>query len=169
MGDSATFTVVLLVSPSTPSLTTITNTATVTSATSTNSASAANAITPECRRHRDEDQRGWPRTRGQRYHLHDHGLEHGPSDAQTVALTDPLPADTTFVSDTQTAGLPFTLTGPAVGGTGTISDTIATLPLGDSATFTVVLLVSPSTPSLTTITNTATSDLRYQHQQRLRG
>ena len=73
-----------------------------------------------------------------------------------MALTDPLPADTTFVSDTQTAGLPFTLTGPAVGGTGTISDTIATLPFGDSATFTVVLLVSPSTPSLTTITNTAT-------------
>ena len=73
-----------------------------------------------------------------------------------MALTDPLPADTTFVSDTQTLGLPFTLTGPAVGGTGTISDTIATLPLGDSATFTVVLQVSPSTPNLTTITNTAT-------------
>ena len=31
-------------------------------------------------------------------------LNTGPSDAQTVALTDPLPADTTFVSDTQTLG-----------------------------------------------------------------
>ena len=79
----------------------------------------------------------------------------GPSDAQTVALTDLVPADTTFVSDAQISGPTFTLTSPAVGGTGTITGTIATLALGASASFTVVVLVSPSTPDGTTITNTA--------------
>ena len=70
----------------------------------------------------------------------------GPSDAQTVALSDIVPTNTTFVSDAQTSGPTFTLTSPAVGGTGTITGTIATLPSGDSASFTVVVLVSPSTP-----------------------
>ena len=66
-----------------------------------------------------------------------------------------MPANTTFVSDAQTSGPTFTLTNPAVGGTGTITGTIGTLALGASATFTVVVLVSPSTPDGTTITNTA--------------
>ena len=79
----------------------------------------------------------------------------GPDDAQTVALSDLVPANTTFVSDTQTSGPAFTLTSPAQGGTGTISGTIATLASGASASFTVVVLVSPSTPAGTTITNTA--------------
>jgi uncharacterized repeat protein (TIGR01451 family) len=79
----------------------------------------------------------------------------GPSDAQTVALSDLIPANTTFVSDAQTSGPAFTLTSPAVGGTGTISGTIGTLASGASASFTVVILVSPSTPNGTTITNTA--------------
>ena len=79
----------------------------------------------------------------------------GPSDAQTVALSDLVPANTTFVSDAQTSGPAFNLTSPAVGGTGTISGTIGTLASGDSATFTVVVMVSPGTPDGTTITNTA--------------
>ena len=128
----------------------------MTSTTSTNSASAANAITQSADVTVTKTSAAGPVLAGNDITYTITVLNTGPSDAQTVAPTDPLPADTTFVSDTQTAGLPFTLTGPAVGGTGTISDTIATLLLGDSATFTVVLLVSPSTPSLTTITNTAT-------------
>ena len=79
----------------------------------------------------------------------------GPSDAQTVAMTDAVPANTTFVSDVQTSGPAFTITNPAVGGTGTISDTIGTLADGRSASFTVVLLVLPSTPDGATIANTA--------------
>jgi uncharacterized repeat protein (TIGR01451 family) len=79
----------------------------------------------------------------------------GPSDAQTVALSDLVPANTTFVSDAQTSGPAFVLTNPAVGGTGTISGTIATLALGASATFTVVVRISPSTSDGTTISNTA--------------
>ena len=79
----------------------------------------------------------------------------GPNAAQSVALSDLVPADTTFVSDTQTSGPTFSLTTPATGGTGTINGTIATLAVGASATFSVVVLVSPSTPSGTTISNTA--------------
>ena len=79
----------------------------------------------------------------------------GPSDAQTVAMTDAVPANTTFVSDAQTSGPAFTITNPAVGGTGTISGTIGTLADGASASFTVVLLVLPSTPDGATIVNTA--------------
>ena len=66
-----------------------------------------------------------------------------------------MPANTTFVSDAQTSGPAFNLTSPAAGGTGTITGTIGTLASGASASFTVVVLVSPSTPAGTTITNTA--------------
>ena len=71
-------------------------------------------------------------------------------------MTDVVPANTTFVSDAQTSGPTFTFTNPAVGGTGTITGTINTLALGASASFTVVVLVSPSTPAGTIISNTPT-------------
>ncbi len=79
----------------------------------------------------------------------------GPSDAQAVAMTDVVPAGTTFVSEAQTSGPAFVLAGPAAGGTGTIGGTIAALPSGGSATFTVVLLVSPGAPGGGAISNTA--------------
>jgi uncharacterized repeat protein (TIGR01451 family) len=79
-----------------------------------------------------------------------------PSDAQNVQLTDSIPANTTFVSESQTSGPTFTFSNPAVGGTGTISGTTSTLAAGASATFTVVVQVNPSTASGTNITNTAT-------------
>ena len=88
----------------------------------------------------------------------------GPSDAQTVALSDLVPANTTFVSDAQTSGPAFNLTSPSPGGSGTIIGTIGTLASGASASFTVMVMVSPSTPRGATIVNTAnvtaaTSDL----------
>ncbi len=156
LGDSASFTVLVLVSPSTPDSTTITNTATVTSSTSTNSASAANLVTQSADVTVTKTSTDGPVIAGTDITYTITVLNTGPSDAQTVALTDPLPADTSFVSDAQTSGPAFNLTNPTVGGTGTISGTIATLPLGDSASFTVLVLVSPSTPDSTTITNTAT-------------
>ncbi|TMQ33460.1 MAG: DUF11 domain-containing protein, partial [Planctomycetota bacterium] len=80
----------------------------------------------------------------------------GPSDANNVTLTDAVPANTTFVSGTQTSGPAFTNTFPPAGGTGTAMSTIADLPAGASATFVLVDLVSPSAPPGSTITNTAT-------------
>src|SRR5205807_9971407 len=49
----------------------------------------------------------------------------GASDAQGVSLSDTIPANTTFVSAMQTAGPAFTPMTPAVGGTGTLQETIA--------------------------------------------
>jgi uncharacterized repeat protein (TIGR01451 family) len=79
----------------------------------------------------------------------------GPNTAQSVTLTDTLPAGTTFVSEAQSAGPAFTCVNPSVGGTGTVSCSIVTLASAASATFTVVFKVGSNVASLTTITNTA--------------
>ena len=76
----------------------------------------------------------------------------GPSDAQTVQMTDVLPAGTTFVSLSAPAG--FSCTTPAVGGTGTITCSIATFAPSTPAVFTLVLAYGPTAGA--TITNTAT-------------
>ena len=80
----------------------------------------------------------------------------GPSTATTVALTDDIPANTTFVSFQQTTGPTFTVVTPTAGAsTGTSTATIASLPPGATATFTYVVRVNPGTPNGTTITNVA--------------
>ncbi|HKQ76044.1 MAG TPA: hypothetical protein VJ810_20285 [Blastocatellia bacterium] len=79
----------------------------------------------------------------------------GPSDAQMVTVTDPTPANTTFVSATAPAG--WTATTPAVGGTGNVIFSRATAVAGLTATFTIVVNVNSATPQGTTITNTVTA------------
>jgi uncharacterized repeat protein (TIGR01451 family) len=79
----------------------------------------------------------------------------GPSDAQTVQISDTVPAGTTFVSDNQTSGPAFTLTSPAAGGTGTINGTRSTLASGASATFSVVVLVPAGATGGTSIADSA--------------
>src|SRR5207248_2285459 len=54
--------------------------------------------------------------------------DNGPSNAQAVQMTDALPAGTTFVSESHPSG--WTATSPPVGGTGTLTESIATLPAG---------------------------------------
>jgi uncharacterized repeat protein (TIGR01451 family) len=81
----------------------------------------------------------------------------GPSDAQAVTLTDGTPANTTFVSENQNSGPAFSCAQPAVGGTGNVVCTIATLATGASASFTIVDSVSIATAGGTNITNTATA------------
>ena len=159
-GASATFTVVVLVSPSTPDGTTITNTADVTAATTdpnlaNNSATVTTDVLTEADVSVTKTTAAGPVLAGNTVAYTITVANAGPSDAQTVALSDLVPANTTFVSDAQTSGPAFTLTNPAVGGTGTITGTIGTLALGASASFTVVVRVSPSTPNGATITNTA--------------
>src|SRR5205807_725626 len=70
-------------------------------------------------------------------------INNGPSDAQTVALNDPLPAGETFVSQIQTSGPAFTLSNAG----NTISDTIATLASASSATFSVTVIVNANVPN----------------------
>jgi large repetitive protein len=79
----------------------------------------------------------------------------GPSDAANVQLIDNVPAGTTFVSANQTSGPTFNCVTPAVGGTGPITCSIASLVAGASAAFDFVMHVDPSTTG--TISNTATA------------
>ena len=81
----------------------------------------------------------------------------GPSDAQTVTLTDQLPPNTTFVSFAQTTGPAFTAATPPAGGAGTVTATAATLAAGATATFTLVVNVNAGTPLNTVLSNTATA------------
>src|SRR5205085_406091 len=67
----------------------------------------------------------------------------GPNAAANVALNDLLPAGTTFLSQSQTSGPAFTL-----GNSGNqVSDTIASLPAGQSATFQVQAKVTAAAGS----------------------
>ena len=76
----------------------------------------------------------------------------GPSGAENVQLSDPLPTGTSFVSQSQTGGADlFTL-----GRTGnTITNTIASLPAGATATFQIVARVSAGQPAFSMLGNTA--------------
>ncbi len=78
----------------------------------------------------------------------------GPSDAQTVALTDTIAAPATFVSITTPAGWSPCVT-PAVGATGLITCNRPTLPAGVASTFTLVVHISPSAPTGSQLCNTA--------------
>jgi uncharacterized repeat protein (TIGR01451 family) len=79
----------------------------------------------------------------------------GPSDAQTVTLTDTVPANTTFVSAIQNTGPTFVCVNPPGGGTGNVSCSIATFATGAVATFTIVVNVNANTPEGTIINNSA--------------
>lgn len=81
----------------------------------------------------------------------------GPADATNVALTDTLPANTTFVAVRQSSGPAFAATTPAVGSAGTVTETIGTLANGSSATFTLVVQVAANTANNTPLNNTVTA------------
>ncbi len=80
----------------------------------------------------------------------------GPSDAQGLAMSDALPAGTTFVSETQNTGPVFACVNPAVGANGTVTCSIASMAAGSTATFTIVAQVSGSAVAGSVISNTAT-------------
>ena len=80
-------------------------------------------------------------------------LSNNGAAATNVALTDPLPAGSTFVSLAQTSGPAFSCTTPAVGFGGTVTCTIASFAPGGAAAFTLVL----QRGTLATISNTATA------------
>lgn len=77
----------------------------------------------------------------------------GPSAAGSITWSDTLPAGTTFVSISSPGG--FDGTAPAVGSGGTISGNIATLAVGASKVYTLVVNVG-YLPNATVLSNTAT-------------
>ena len=74
----------------------------------------------------------------------------GPAPANSVVLSDPLPAGTTFVSCTTSQGVCF---GPAVGTNGTVSASLGTIPSPGFALVSIVVTVTA--PGGSTITNSA--------------
>ncbi len=79
----------------------------------------------------------------------------GPLDAASVALTDTLPAGTTFQSLAMPSG--WNCTTPAMGGTGQVSCTAPTLRNGAAEQFTLTLVLACATLDGTAIVNTATA------------
>jgi large repetitive protein len=78
----------------------------------------------------------------------------GPAAAASVTLADIVPANTVFEGLAAPAG--WLCTAPAVGATGAISCTTASLAVGASAAIDVRVRVAPGTPPGTTVTNTVT-------------
>jgi uncharacterized repeat protein (TIGR01451 family) len=76
----------------------------------------------------------------------------GPSDSQNVAVSDALPANTTFVSATQLTGPAFAVTTSPT----SFGATIASMAAGSTATFRLVVHVNITTAVGTVISNTAT-------------
>jgi uncharacterized repeat protein (TIGR01451 family) len=82
-------------------------------------------------------------------------INSGPAASGTATFSDTIPANTTFVSFTVPPGWNCGATIPAVGGTGTISCTIASLAINATANFPLVVKVSQGVAPGTAISNTA--------------
>ena len=84
-------------------------------------------------------------------------INRGPEDAQNVVLTDGVPGNTTFVSETQISGPAVSCTNPSAGSaTGATVCTIGTLAVGASAVFSISYNINSAAAEETEITNTAT-------------
>ncbi|PYQ49294.1 MAG: hypothetical protein DMF59_13930, partial [Acidobacteria bacterium] len=157
-GATATFSLAVNVNASTPMVSVITNVATVTSATADpngadNTATANTEVVNQSDLVVSKADSPDPVTAGTNLTYTLTLTNGGPSDAQSVALSDAIPVNTTFVSMMETSGPAFTLTTPPVGGTGTATANIATFAAGASATFTLVVKVNAAATG--TISNTA--------------
>lgn len=157
-GASATFTLTVQVTPSTTFGTQVTNTATITSATSDpDSGDTSSSTTGNVTTLADVTitKTGAPAVHaGETTTYTITVTNNGPTDATSVELSDPLPANTTFVAFDQTSGPTFNCVEPAVGSNGTVTCTIATLANGASAAFTLTVAVNAGATG--TFTNTAT-------------
>ena len=79
----------------------------------------------------------------------------GASAASAASLTNAIPANTTFVSITQTAGPGFACAHPSVGGTGTVTCTLASFASGATADFKLVVKIASGAAAGTLLTETA--------------
>jgi uncharacterized repeat protein (TIGR01451 family) len=159
--ETASFTVVVKVNSNVANGATITNSATVSSPktdpdSSNNTAMATTTVQTRADLAMTNSDSPDPVIAGQNITYTVGYTNNGPSDAQTVQMSDAIPANTTFVSVTTPAGWTRT-DSVSVGGTGTITFTKATSANGDTASFTLVVKVSPSTANGATITDNATA------------
>ena len=81
----------------------------------------------------------------------------GPDSAQNVVITDVVPGNTTFVSESQVSGPTASCTNPSSGSsTGSTVCTIGTLAINETAVFSVTYNINAATPNETELTNTVT-------------
>jgi uncharacterized repeat protein (TIGR01451 family) len=158
-GASASFSLVVNVNANTPNGTTISNTATTSSST-TDNVPGNNSATATTRVIAGADlsvTKTGPAQQGAGFNI-SYTItvtNLGPSAAANVVLSDPVPANTTFISFAQNAGPTFACNTPTAGGTGTVSCSIASLAANATATFTMVVNVNANVVVGTTISNTA--------------
>ncbi len=156
---SAVFTLTVAVDPSVVPATVLSNTATVTSTTAdpntgNESATATTTVgTGSADLSITKSAAPEPVNAGSNLTYTITAANAGPSNATTAALNDALPAGTTFVSLTSPGG--WSCTTPAVGASGTVSCSNASLAVGN-AVFTLVVNVRASVSGGTVIANTAT-------------
>lgn len=79
----------------------------------------------------------------------------GPDDSAAVSLLDVVPTNTTFVSFSAPSG--WTCTTPAVGGTGFVQCSAPTLEIDITASFTLVVNIDDTVPTMSQIFNSATA------------
>ena len=161
--EGAAFSIVVKVGSSVPIGTTLSNTASATSADNdtepgNNSNTETTAVNRVAELSVTKDASPDPVRAGDQVTYNIGVTNSGPGAADTVSLSDVVPAGTTFVSASQTSGPSFTLTTPAAGGTGTFTATRSTLTSGATARFTMVVQVAADRPNGSTIANTATVD-----------
>ena len=80
----------------------------------------------------------------------------GPNDAHNVELTVTTATNSTFMSENQTSGPAFTCTNPSVGGIGSSTCTIATLPANATAVLQFIFQVDSTVAPGTEVSCTAT-------------
>ncbi|MFL6275770.1 MAG: HYR domain-containing protein, partial [Blastocatellia bacterium] len=162
-GETAVFTIVVKVNSNTANGATITNSATAATTTTdptpgNNTGTATTTVQTQADLAVTKSDSPDPVFAGSNLTYTINFSNAGPSDAQTVTITDAVPANTTFVSAVVTTGSGWTIPSPpAVGGTGTVTFTKATVAAGETAVFTMVVKVDAATPNNSTITNTATA------------
>jgi uncharacterized repeat protein (TIGR01451 family) len=157
---TASFTLTVLVSPSATNGSSIVNTANVTTTTTdNNAANNTSSVTTLVSANGDLSviKTGPAQTPSNTQVTYTVTVANaGPSTSANVTLADAVPANLTFASNSQTNGPSFNCTNPPVGGTGTITCTIASFAPGDSATFQFTFNVPPNVAPGTQTTNTAT-------------
>jgi uncharacterized repeat protein (TIGR01451 family) len=161
-GASTTFTVVLQVTAGTASGTSITDTADVSSTTTdpnpnNNSATATVVVATAGQADLSVTSSAAPNpvTDGNNITYTQSVTNSGPAASGLATFTDAIPSGTTFVSFSAPPGWNCGASIPAVGGTGTISCSVASLAVNATANFPLVVKAIVGDTPGTTITNTA--------------
>ena len=157
-GSEAKFTLVVTVGPSATG--TIGNTASVTTTTSqsdttNDSATTSTTVQPQADLAVTKSDSPDPVTAGTDLTYTLGVKNNGPQDATNVALSDDLPAGTTFKSIATPSG--FSCTTPAAGSGGNVACSGSSLADGANATFTLVVHVAAGRADGTTLSNTASA------------